>query len=181
MCVFSLTCGSLRAAADVGVLSVLAGASILARLAQTLVDVGLTQPASESRVTLATEGGQAIDAGAVVAGVRVTLIDVILTVSPGVSWGENVRYGHILEIGGSLYFRLKCFCSSLYTFSALAGVLVRPVCALGAIFARRAGTLVNVYLAQRPSEAWKNNKRLLLCACVHEEQVQVCVCVCVQT
>lgn len=56
----------------------------------------------------------------------------------------------------------------LFTFSALAGILVWPLCALGTIFARRAGTLVNVYLAVIPSKAWKNNKRVLLCACEHE-------------
>lgn len=51
-----LTCGALRAAADVGVLSVLAGASVPARLAQTLVNVGLTQSASVSRVAVAAKG-----------------------------------------------------------------------------------------------------------------------------
>lgn len=50
-----VTCGALGAAADVGVLSVLAGASVPARLAQTLVDVGLTQPTSVSRVAVAAE------------------------------------------------------------------------------------------------------------------------------
>lgn len=49
------SCGALGAAADVGVLSVLAGASVPARLAQTLVDVGLTQPTSVSRVAVAAE------------------------------------------------------------------------------------------------------------------------------
>lgn len=64
-----LACGSSGAAADVGVLLVLAGASIPARLAQTLVDVGLTQAAGVAGVAGAAEGGQAVDAGAVVAGV----------------------------------------------------------------------------------------------------------------
>lgn len=57
--------GSLRAAADVRVLSILAGPSVPAGLAQTLVDVGLTQPASVPRVAVTAEGGQAVDAGAV--------------------------------------------------------------------------------------------------------------------
>lgn len=61
----------------------------------------------------------------------------------------------------------NCF-YDLFTFSALAGILVWPLCALGTIFARRAGTLVNVYVAKIPSKAWKNNKRVLLCACEHE-------------
>lgn len=79
------TCGSLGAAADVGVLSVQAGASVPARLAQTLVNVGLTQPASEPGVAAAAERSQAVDAGAVVAWVRVTLVDVRLTVPPSVT------------------------------------------------------------------------------------------------
>lgn len=75
-----ITSGSLGAAADVRVLPVLAGASVPARLAQTLVDVGLTQPARVSRVAVAAEGGQTVAAGAVVAGARVALVDVRLTV-----------------------------------------------------------------------------------------------------
>lgn len=63
---------------------------------------------------------------------------------------------------------------SVNTFSALAGIFVGSICAFGAIFARRAGTLINVYLAEVPTEAWKNNKKLLLCACVC---VNECVCV----
>lgn len=63
------SCGALGAAADVGVLAVLAGASISARLAQTLVDVGLTQPAGVPRVAVTAEGGQAVDAGTIVARV----------------------------------------------------------------------------------------------------------------
>ena len=64
-----VTCGPLGADADVGVLSVLAGASVPARLAQALVDIGLTQPACVSGVAVAAEGGQAVDAGTVVARV----------------------------------------------------------------------------------------------------------------
>lgn len=80
-----LTCGSFGAHAHVTVLPVLAGAPVPARLAQALVDVGLAQAAGESGVALAAEGGQAVDAGAVVAGVRVTLVYVRLTVPPGVA------------------------------------------------------------------------------------------------
>lgn len=50
------TCGALRTAAEVGVVSVLAGASVSARLAQTLVDVGLTQSSGVSWVAVAAEG-----------------------------------------------------------------------------------------------------------------------------
>lgn len=89
MCVcVAVTCGALGAAAGVGILSVLAGASVPARLAQTLIDVGLTQPAGVSGVAVAAEGGQAVDAGTVVARVRVTLVDVGFTVPPRVTWQE---------------------------------------------------------------------------------------------
>lgn len=79
------TCGSLRTAAHIGVLLVLAGAAVPARLAQALVDVGFTQPPGVARVTVAAEGGQAVDASAVVAGVGVTLVDVGVTVSAAVT------------------------------------------------------------------------------------------------
>lgn len=39
------------------------------------------------------------------------------------------------------------------SFSAFTCVLVGPICALGAIFARGAGTLINVYLAEGSGEA----------------------------
>lgn len=63
------TCGAFGAVADVGILSVLAGASVPARLTQTLVNVGLAQPAGVSRSAVAAEGGQAVDAGTVMAGI----------------------------------------------------------------------------------------------------------------
>lgn len=64
-----VTCGSLGAAAHVGVLAVLAGASVPARLAQALVDVGLAESARVPGVAVAAEGRQAVDAGPVVARV----------------------------------------------------------------------------------------------------------------
>lgn len=87
-----LTCSSLRAAADVGVFSVLAGASVPARQAQTLVDVGFTESAGVSRSAVAAEGGQAVDAGAIVAGVGVTLVDVRLAVPPSVTCQKGVFF-----------------------------------------------------------------------------------------
>lgn len=42
---------------------------------------------------------------------------------------------------------------SCVSFSAFTCVLVGPICALGAIFAGRAGTLINVYLAEVSGEA----------------------------
>jgi len=89
VCGGGVTGGALGAAAHVGVLSVLAGASVPARLAQALVDVGLAQPPGVAGAALAAEGGQAVDAGAVVARVGVTLVDVRLTVSPRVTWGKK--------------------------------------------------------------------------------------------
>lgn len=80
-----LTCGPLGAAANVSVLSVLAGASVPARLAQTLVDVGLAQPPGKPGLAVAAERGQAVDAGAVVTRVGVTLVDVRLAVPPSVT------------------------------------------------------------------------------------------------
>lgn len=52
------------------------------------------------------------------------------------------------------------------TFGALAGVLVGSVRAFGAIFTRRAGTLVDVCLAETPGKAWQRDRRLLLSVCV---------------
>lgn len=80
------TCGAFGAVADVRILSVLAGASIPARLTQTLVNIGLAQPAGVSGSAVAAEGGQAVDARTVMAGIWVTLIDVCLTVPPSVTW-----------------------------------------------------------------------------------------------
>lgn len=79
-CVKCLTSGAFWACADVGVLPVLASAAVLAGLAETLVDVGLTQAAGVAGTAVAGEGGQAILTGAVMAGIRVALIDISLTV-----------------------------------------------------------------------------------------------------
>lgn len=109
--------------ADVQVLPVLTCASVSTRLAQTLIDVGLTEASSVARFAEAAEGGQAVHTGAVVTRRRVALIDVRLTVF------------------------------SCVAFSAFTCVLVGPICALGAVFAGRAGTLVDVDLAQVSREA----------------------------
>lgn len=117
------TCGAHGAGADVGVLAVLADASVPTGLTQTLVNVGLTQPARVTKATVAGEGGQAILTSTIVTGVRETLIDVSLTVLPRV------------------------------TFSAFTGVLIGAIRALGTILARCAGALINIYLAKVPSKA----------------------------
>lgn len=112
------TCSAFGAGTNVCVLPVLTSATILAWLAQTLIDISLTQAASVARAAVAGEGGEAVFAGAIVARVRVALVDVGLTVLPGV------------------------------TFSTFTGILVGTICALCPIFARGAGTFINVYLAQ---------------------------------
>lgn len=67
LCLCPRTRGAFGTVADVGVFSILAGASVPARLAQTLVDVGFTQPARVTGATVAGEGRQAVHAGTVVA------------------------------------------------------------------------------------------------------------------
>lgn len=112
------TCSSFGTGTDVRVLSVLAGSTILAWLAQTLIDVSLTQAASVARTTVACEGGQSIFTGAIVAGIRVTLVDVYLTVLP---------------------------CIAFCTFTS---VFVGTISAFSSIFAGCTGTLINVHLTQ---------------------------------
>lgn len=80
-----LTGSAFGAGADIGVLPVLASTTVFAGLAQTLVDIGLTQAASVARAAQAGEGSQAVLTGAIMAGVRVALIDVSLTVLPCVT------------------------------------------------------------------------------------------------
>lgn len=75
-----VTCSAFGAAADVSILSVLAGASISTRQAQAFIDVGLTESSGVSRVAMAAERRQTIDTGTIVAWVRVTFIDIYLTV-----------------------------------------------------------------------------------------------------
>lgn len=79
------TSGAFGTDADVGVLPILAGAAVSAWLAETLVDVGLAQSASVPGVAVAAEGSQAVHAGAVVAGVRVALVDFGVAVPAGVT------------------------------------------------------------------------------------------------
>lgn len=74
------TSGAFWADAEVGILPVLASAAVFAGLAETLVDVGLTQAASVAGTAVAAEGGEAVLAGAVVTRVRVALVDISLTV-----------------------------------------------------------------------------------------------------
>lgn len=93
-CVWSLTCGAFWAEAHVGVLSVLAGATVLAGLAQTLVNVSFTQASSEARVAVASKRCQSILTSAIVAGVRVAFVDVDVTVLPCVTWTQKLHFSH---------------------------------------------------------------------------------------
>lgn len=63
----------------------MAGAAVAAWLAVALIDVGLTVMACVAWLAEAGEGGHTILAGAIVAGVRVTFIDVHLAVGPRVT------------------------------------------------------------------------------------------------
>lgn len=81
-----VTCGSLEAQAEVGVVTVLAGAPVAARLAVAFINVGFTVMACVARLAEAGKGGHAILAGTIVAGVGVTLINVHLAVGPCVTW-----------------------------------------------------------------------------------------------
>lgn len=81
-----LTCSAFGAGTNIRVLPVLTGASILAGLAQTLVDVCFAQAASVAGSAVAGERGQAVLTGAIVTGVGVALIDVSFAVLPRVTW-----------------------------------------------------------------------------------------------
>lgn len=80
------TCGPLEAEAEVGIVAVLAGASMAAGLAMALIDVGLTVVACVAWLAEAGEGGNTVLTGAIMTGVRVTLVNVHLTVGPCVTW-----------------------------------------------------------------------------------------------
>lgn len=95
-----------------------------ARLAVTLINVGLTVMACVAWLAEAGKSGHTILAQTIVTGVRVTLVNVHLAVGPRV------------------------------TFCAHAGVGVGPIQALGAVLAWCAGALIHVILAQVPAEAF---------------------------
>lgn len=93
------TRGPFEAEAVVGVVPVLAGPPIFAGLALALVDVDVAAVACVAGLAEAGERGDAVLAGPVVAWVRVTLIDVDLTVSTRETChkreGHRVRMGHM--------------------------------------------------------------------------------------
>lgn len=93
--------------------------SVLTRHALTFINFGVTQPPVISGFAQAGERGNAINAGTIVAGVRMTVVYVSLAVL------------------------------SRKTFSTLAGVGVRPIYTLGAILAWCTGTFVYIVLTLR--------------------------------
>lgn len=92
----------------------------MARHAQALINVAVASPSSISGCALTSKGGNAINAGAVVAGVWLAVIYILFTVGTSIS------------------------------FCALTGVSVGSIHAFGAIFAGRAGTFIDVVLTQVP-------------------------------
>lgn len=97
-----LTCCPFWANTNISVFPVLAGATVLAGLAETLIDVGFTEAAGVARTAVAGEGGQAILTCAVVAGVGVALVDVNFTVLPCITCsGEKEKHSNKNDNSGN--------------------------------------------------------------------------------
>lgn len=75
----------------VSVVSVLASPSILARLALALIHVDVTAVASITRLAEACKAGNAILADPIMAGIRVTFINVSFAVGASKTWGRKDR------------------------------------------------------------------------------------------
>lgn len=84
-----LTCCPFEAQAVVSIVSILAGPSILARLALALIHVDVTAVASVTWLAEASEGGNAILAGSIVTGVWVTFINISFTAGISKTWGRK--------------------------------------------------------------------------------------------
>lgn len=112
------------ALADVFVDQVHTLAPVLTRVAVTLIELVLTAIACITSITVTGVTGNAIHTSTVVAWVRLTVVDVILTERPFV------------------------------TFSAAALEPVGPVVAFCSILARCAGALIYVDLTHGASKAW---------------------------
>lgn len=85
MSVKGLTCSPFGADTNISIFPVLTSATILAGLAETLVDVSFTETACVAKTTVAGERSQAILTSTIVAGVRIAFIDVNFTVLPCVT------------------------------------------------------------------------------------------------
>lgn len=143
-----LTCSPFGADANICVFPVLTSATILAGLAETLIDVSFTETARIARTAVAGERGQAILTGTIVTGVRIALIDVDFTVLSCVTYsGEKGRHLNpminAVNRGGSKK-------EGPVTFGAFASVLVWTIGALSTVLAGCAGTLINVHLTKIP-------------------------------
>lgn len=111
-------CGSFGARTNIGVFSVLTCSAILTGQAEAFIYVCLAQAAGVARTTIAGKGGQPILACSIMAGVRVALIDIDLTML------------------------------SRVTFSALACVFIGTVCAFSSILAGGTGAFIDVHLTE---------------------------------
>lgn len=84
--VSALTCGARQAVALVLVHQVDAAAAVLAGAAVALLHLQAADGAGVARLALAGEGGDAVPAHAVVAGLRVAVVHVLLAQRPRESW-----------------------------------------------------------------------------------------------
>lgn len=165
---WSLTRGAFWAGTEVCVLPVLTNATVLTRLAQTLVDVGFTQAASVARAAVTGEGSQAILAGAIMAGIRVALVDVNLTVLPCISCkvGDQIKQLLSKKLKQDHTINEKELVARC-TFGTFTSVLVGSVSAFSSILAGCTSTLVNIHLTQTPWKPcrcifWKLRIKLLI-------------------
>lgn len=143
-----LTCSPLWADANISVFPVLTSATILAGLAETLIDVSFTEAARVARTAVAGERGQAILTGTIVAGVRIALIDVNFTVLSCVTCsGEKGRHLNPMIVAVNREGSKK---EGPATFGAFASVLVWTIGTLSSVLARCAGALINVHLTEIP-------------------------------
>lgn len=155
-------CGAFGAGTNVGVFFILTGASVLTGLAQTLIDIGLTETASVTRTTVAGERGQAIHTGTVVTRTRVTLIDICLTMLPSVAFfaftGVLVRsivtVASILTGSAGTFIYIHLTQTTRETFRTLAVEGVDPIDAFSVVQTGIAGALVGVDLTEHSLIAW---------------------------
>lgn len=95
-----LTCSPFGADTNIRVFPVLTSTTVLAGLAETLVDVSFTETACVARAAVAGERGQAILTGTIVTGVRIALIDINFTVLPCVTFsGEEQKKYESNDLG----------------------------------------------------------------------------------
>lgn len=156
------TCSSFGADAEVGVLPVLAGASILAWLTETFIYVGLTQAARVTRAAETGEGCQAVFTGAVMTRVGETLVHVSFTVLSRVTFGALAcvhvgpinTFGAIFTGGACTLVNVKLALASRESCGALALVVVDLIDALPIVETGHAGALIGIDLAEDSLVPW---------------------------